>query len=46
MAVYVKRNRLLGHAYMAAIIPFRHLVVYSPMLRDIGRRWEKERPAG
>jgi Protein of unknown function (DUF2867) len=39
MAVYVKPNGLLGHAYMAAIGPFRHLVVYPPLLREIGREW-------
>jgi Protein of unknown function (DUF2867) len=39
MAVLVKRNGPLGTAYMAAIRPFRHLVVYPQMLRDIERRW-------
>jgi hypothetical protein len=39
LAVYVKPNGLLGSAYMAAIRPFRHLVVYPPMLRQIGRDW-------
>jgi len=39
MAVYVKPNGLLGSAYMAAIRPFRHLIVYPPMLRDMGRNW-------
>jgi hypothetical protein len=39
MAVYVKRNGLLGSAYMAAIAPFRHLLVYPPILREIGRTW-------
>ena len=39
MAVLVKPNGLLGSAYMAAIGPFRHLVVYPPMLRQIGRNW-------
>ena len=49
MAVLVKRNGLLGAAYMAAIRPFRHLLVYPQMLRDIERRWPSrtvERPAG
>ena len=41
LAVYVKRNGLLGSAYMAAIGPFRHLIVYPQMLRDIGRRWQR-----
>ncbi|MCW3066085.1 MAG: hypothetical protein JWN32_3257 [Solirubrobacterales bacterium] len=39
MAVLVKRNGLLGTAYMAAITPFRHLIVYPPMLRQIERVW-------
>jgi hypothetical protein len=43
MAVYVKPNGLLGQAYMAAIRPFRHLVVYPPMLRDGARAWEAAR---
>jgi Protein of unknown function (DUF2867) len=39
MAVLVKRNGLFGKAYMAAIAPFRHQLVYPPMLREIGRQW-------
>jgi Protein of unknown function (DUF2867) len=39
MAVLVKRNGLLGAAYMAAIAPVRHLVVYPLMLRDFERKW-------
>ena len=39
MAVLVKPNGLQGRAYMAAIKPFRHLLVYPRMLRDIERRW-------
>ena len=39
MAVYVRPNGLLGTAYMAAITPFRHLVVYPAMVRDLGRAW-------
>ncbi|MGH2896426.1 MAG: DUF2867 domain-containing protein [Solirubrobacteraceae bacterium] len=39
MTVLVKRNGLLGDAYMAAIAPFRHLIVYPRMLDEIGRRW-------
>jgi hypothetical protein len=38
MAVLVKPNGLLGTAYMAAIRPFRHLIVYPPMLRGDGQR--------
>jgi hypothetical protein len=43
MAVYVKPAGLLGNGYMAAIKPFRHLVVYPPMLRQIGRTWDAGR---
>jgi hypothetical protein len=39
MAVLVKPNGLLGKAYMAAIAPFRHLIVYPPMIRAVGQRW-------
>jgi hypothetical protein len=46
MAVYVKPNGLLGTAYMAAIRPFRHLVVYPRMTRQIGRDWRALRRTG
>jgi hypothetical protein len=39
MAILVKPNGLLGTAYMAAITPFRHLIVYPTMLEEIGRAW-------
>lgn len=39
MAVYVKPNGRMGEAYMAAIRPFRHLMVYPPMLRHVGQVW-------
>jgi len=39
MAVLVKPNGLLGRAYMTAIRPFRHLIVYPAMMRDGERRW-------
>ncbi len=39
MAVLVKPNGRLGAAYMAAIMPFRYLVVYPPLMREIGRDW-------
>jgi Protein of unknown function (DUF2867) len=41
MAVLVKPNGTLGKAYMAAIAPFRHRIVYPPMIREIGREWER-----
>lgn len=37
MAVLVKPNGLLGEAYMLAIRPFRHLVVYPGLMRRIER---------
>ena len=41
LAVLVKPNGLLGSAYMAAIRPFRHLLVYPRMLQRIGREWRR-----
>ncbi len=40
MAVYVKPNGLLGTGYMAAIAPFRHLIVYPSLMRQMGRKWQ------
>jgi Protein of unknown function (DUF2867) len=51
MAVLVKPNGLLGTAYMAAIRPLRHLIVYPPLLREIdahlrgdGDGWSRQVP--
>jgi hypothetical protein len=41
MAVLVKPNGVLGVAYLAAIAPFRHLVVYPLMMRGIGCAWRQ-----
>jgi Protein of unknown function (DUF2867) len=41
MAVLVKPNGVLGVGYLAAIAPFRHLVVYPLMMRDVGRAWRQ-----
>jgi len=41
MAVLVKPNGLFGRAYMAAIKPFRHLIVYPALLREWERAWQK-----
>lgn len=41
MAVYVKPRGVLGAAYMAAIAPFRHRIVYPAMMRDIERAWRR-----
>jgi hypothetical protein len=46
MAVYAKPNGRLGTAYMAAIRPFRHLIVYPAMLRQIERQWRKSGSSG
>jgi len=40
MAVLVKPNGPLGTAYMAAIRPFRHLIVYPRLMREIQRAWQ------
>jgi Protein of unknown function (DUF2867) len=42
MAVYAKPNGPLGTAYMAAIAPFRHRIVYPSMIREIGLAWRKQ----
>jgi hypothetical protein len=42
MAVLVKPNGLFGTAYLAAIRPFRHLVVYPPIMRDVANAWTAE----
>jgi uncharacterized protein DUF2867 len=36
MAILVKRNGLLGTAYMAAIKPFRRQIIYPAIMRQIG----------
>jgi hypothetical protein len=41
MAVLVKPNGRLGAAYMAAIKPFRHLLVYPAMTRLVARLWQR-----
>jgi hypothetical protein len=41
MAVFVKPNGPLGSAYMAAIKPFRYLIVYPQAMRAIERVWEE-----
>jgi hypothetical protein len=40
MAILVKPNGRLGAVYMAAIKPFRYLIVYPAMLRSWERQWE------
>ncbi|NBE55591.1 DUF2867 domain-containing protein, partial [Streptomyces boluensis] len=41
MAVLVKPNGLFGQAYMAAIAPFRRLIVYPQLMRFWERRWNQ-----
>ncbi len=41
MAVLVKPKGLLGTGYMAAIKPFRHLIVYPQLIGNIGRSWRR-----
>ncbi|MBL1097279.1 DUF2867 domain-containing protein [Streptomyces coffeae] len=40
MAVLVKPNGAFGAAYMAAIMPFRYLVVYPALMRRYAERWQ------
>jgi hypothetical protein len=40
MAVLVKPNGWFGAAYMAAIKPFRYLVVYPALMRTVEREWQ------
>ena len=39
LAIYVKPNGVLGEAYMAAIKPFRYLLVYPSLLRQFEQMW-------
>jgi len=41
LAVLVQPNGLFGKAYMAAIKPFRYLIVYPALMRQIGREWRE-----
>lgn len=44
MAVLVRPNGIVGAAYMAAIAPFRHLLVYPPLMRGIEQEWQAALP--
>ncbi|HEY2216348.1 MAG TPA: DUF2867 domain-containing protein [Solirubrobacteraceae bacterium] len=44
MSVYVKPRGVLGEAYMSLIGPFRHLIVYPAMMRQIQRAWDARHP--
>jgi hypothetical protein len=41
LVLLVKPNGLFGRAYMAAIKPFRHLIVYPGLMRTIERGWRR-----
>jgi hypothetical protein len=43
MAVYVKPRGAFGRAYMAAIKPFRYLIVYPALMRQVERTWKSAR---
>jgi hypothetical protein len=45
MRVYVKPRGRLGAVYMKLIQPFRHLIVYPALLRQIGSAWQARRSA-
>jgi hypothetical protein len=45
MAVYAKPRGALGRAYLLLIQPFRHLVVYPAILRQVERLWSQRGPA-
>lgn len=40
MGVYVKPRGRLGGAYLTLIEPFRHLLVYPALMRQIERAWQ------
>ncbi|MFD6161153.1 DUF2867 domain-containing protein [Nocardia sp. NPDC060256] len=42
MAVLVKPNGLLGKLYLAAILPFRYLLVYPALLRTMAHAWQTQ----
>ena len=44
LAVYVKPRGQFGKAYMAFIKPFRYVVVYPALLRQIERAWKARTP--
>jgi hypothetical protein len=41
MGIYVKTRGSFGAAYMALIGPFRHLIVYPALMRQISRAWQQ-----
>lgn len=43
LAVYVKPRGTFGKAYLAFIKPFRYLIVYPALMRQVGRQWDSRR---
>lgn len=41
LAVYIKSRGAMSNAYMAAIGPFRHWLVYPPLIASVCETWEK-----
>jgi hypothetical protein len=44
LAVWVTPRGPVGRAYLLAIAPFRHLVVYPALLKRVGQAWDARRP--
>jgi hypothetical protein len=44
LGIYVKPRGRLGQGYLLLIAPFRHLIVYPALMRQVRRAWEA-RPA-
>ena len=40
LGIYVKPRGRLGEAYITLIEPFRHLIVYPALMRQIERMWD------
>ena len=40
LAVYAKPRGELGRLYMQLIMPFRHLVIYPVMMKEVKKRWD------
>jgi len=43
MAVYVKPRGFFGQVYMGMIRPFRYLIVYPALMRQIEKAWKERR---
>jgi hypothetical protein len=44
MRIYVNPRGMLGEMYVKLIQPFRHLIVYPALIRQIGRVWDTRVP--